>query len=158
MCVTSMVVDRLGPSINEWTEKLKNIPYNQPPALIPYPDSTTLSEIKKLIEDFRSAFDAASKVDKLTGQPDCVDPEKAKLFQRVAELENRILALEKDILQAKSVSPEEVLDVVNTPCHVIDGGPYKFFCTNHSVWFADDNQYELCPVGQFAAEVKKVVS
>ncbi len=44
-------------------------------------------DLKKLLEDFAAARDAAAIVDAKTGQTDCVDPEKQKLELRVAELE-----------------------------------------------------------------------
>ncbi len=54
-----------------------------------------IASIKKLISDFREAMEAAKTVDRLTEQPDCVDPEKAKLQDRVIELEKRISSLER---------------------------------------------------------------
>lgn len=44
-------------------------------------------DIVKTLREFAEAMMAAKKVDELTGQPDCVDPEKAKLEDRVKELE-----------------------------------------------------------------------
>lgn len=35
-------------------------------------------------------MEGAKTVDKLTGQPDCEDPEKAKLVARVEELEKKL--------------------------------------------------------------------
>jgi len=37
---------------------------------------------QKKIDDFKRTIEAAKTVDALTGQPDCVDPEKAKLEER----------------------------------------------------------------------------
>lgn len=56
--------------------------------------STQIAELKKLIADFKEAVEAAKKVDALTGQPDCVDPAKQKLEDRVAELERKIAKFE----------------------------------------------------------------
>ena len=38
---------------------------------------------QKKIDDFKRTIEAAKTVDALTGQPDCVDPEKAKLMQAI---------------------------------------------------------------------------
>lgn len=54
-----------------------------------------IEELRQLIKDFREAVEAAKKVDALTNQPDCVDPEKAKLEERVAALEKQIAQLTK---------------------------------------------------------------
>lgn len=53
-----------------------------------------LEEMRALIAEFREALHAAQVVDRLTKQPDCEDPEKAKLVDRVAELERRLNELE----------------------------------------------------------------
>lgn len=49
-----------------------------------------IEELRKLIADFREAMAAAKRVDELTAQPDCVDPKKATLVDRVADLERRL--------------------------------------------------------------------
>jgi len=54
-----------------------------------------VARLRKLIDEFREAVEAAKKIDVLTKQPDCEDPEKAKLLDRVAELERRLDQLEK---------------------------------------------------------------
>jgi hypothetical protein len=56
----------------------------------PNPD---VAELKQLIADFKEALKAAKLLDKLTKQPDCEDPEKAKLEERVAKLEEAIKKL-----------------------------------------------------------------
>jgi hypothetical protein len=53
-----------------------------------------VADLRKLIANYREAMKAAETVDRLTGQPDCEDPEKAKLKERVAELEAYALRLE----------------------------------------------------------------
>lgn len=60
--------------------------WSSPVPLEPQP-TIDLDEWRKLLEDLKQARDAAIKVDDLTGQPDCVDPEKAKLEDRVRQLE-----------------------------------------------------------------------
>jgi hypothetical protein len=82
MCIVSMVYDHyqpLIPQISPWqTDPWK--PYTPPD-----PAAT-----QRLIEEFRKALAAAATVDKLTGQPDCEDPEKVKLLDRIAELEKQL--------------------------------------------------------------------
>jgi hypothetical protein len=63
--------------------------YNPPQPLF-YPPPQTTEEIERLIREFREAIDSAKRLDVLTKQPDCEDPEKAKLEERVAELERQI--------------------------------------------------------------------
>ncbi len=89
MCVISMVMDHYlpkipAPSSSQWTWIEA-----QPSA------KAEIEELKKVIADFKKAVDAAKKVDALTNQPDCVDPEKAKLLDRVSDLERRIAAVER---------------------------------------------------------------
>jgi hypothetical protein len=52
--------------------------------------SPEIEELRKLIAEFREAVAAAKKVDELTNQPDCFDPKKATLEERVSELERRL--------------------------------------------------------------------
>lgn len=100
MCVYSMVHDHFWPRIPEKLPEIKPVTWpTWPPPEDNQPELTAvwaeIERIKKLIEEFREAGKAAEKVDKLTGQPDCVDPEKAKLQERVAELEKQIKKLER---------------------------------------------------------------
>lgn len=53
-----------------------------------------INELKELLESFRKAVDAAEVFDRLTGQPDCIDPEKAQLLDRVNQLEAKIRRIE----------------------------------------------------------------
>ena len=93
MCVVSMVHDHFKPQIPiDWLP----MPV-QPAAPMPLyfgPTNEALAaEVKRLgevIADFKKALEAAKIVDTLTGQPDCVDPEKEKLQERVAELEAKL--------------------------------------------------------------------
>lgn len=50
-------------------------------------------DLRILLDSFTKAVQAAKAADKATGQPDCVDPEKIKLEERVAELERRLDAM-----------------------------------------------------------------
>lgn len=56
-----------------------------------------ISKIEKLLIDFHTAAKAAKTVDILTSQPDCEDPEKKKLENRVANLEKQIKQLKARI-------------------------------------------------------------
>lgn len=59
------------------------------PAPLP-PTVPTVEGLRRLLANFREAVEAARKVDTLTGQPDCEDPEKRKLEEWVTELERRL--------------------------------------------------------------------
>lgn len=74
MCVVSMVYDHYQPLIPKTIEV----------------DPIDTAYWEKVFEDFRKAKEAAETVDKLTGQPDCVDPEKAELLERIADLEQQL--------------------------------------------------------------------
>lgn len=111
MCVVSMVHDHFYPKfpkdIEEWPGIVPVIPVT--PASIPSGTVTIttgpikapfqiisneeVEALQKLINDFKTAVEAAKAVDRLTGQPDCVDPEKKKLEERVAKLEQQIAQL-----------------------------------------------------------------
>jgi hypothetical protein len=97
MCVISMVhdhYDRTFPNpVPNWVG-----PFVTPQPSLGFADFVIISKdeadrMHKLIADFRSACEAAKVVDKLTGQPDCLDPGKAKLEARVAELEKKLTAI-----------------------------------------------------------------
>lgn len=81
MCVYSMVMDHFEPQF----------PYSvtsAAPIWVPGQISEAPSaDWLRLIEDMKKAAEAAEVVDEMTGQPDCVDQEKQKLEQRVADLE-----------------------------------------------------------------------
>jgi hypothetical protein len=90
MCVVSMVHDFYEPRIpRQWGD------YQQPTITITpqLPTAAEVAELRQLIKDFREAVEAAKRIDALTNQPDCVDPEKAKLEERVAALERRLEGL-----------------------------------------------------------------
>lgn len=91
MCVVSMVMDHYEPIIPK-IEPLQPQPLTQFVWPLPSPE---IEQLRALIAEFKEALAAAKTVDRLTGQPDCEDPEKAKLEARVWELEQRIFALEK---------------------------------------------------------------
>lgn len=111
MCVVSAVMDHYLPLIPDITK-----PWPQP---APQPSGTTLTgftipnfqvisqeeieSLRKLIAEFKEAVEAAKVVDRLTNQPDCVDPEKKKLEDRVALLEQEIAKMSKPAKTRKNV-------------------------------------------------------
>lgn len=104
MCVTSAVMDQWNPYIpqpNKIWPQPQTVPYTQPYNIPPNQQITIWPQpqvaggvdngtVKELIDSLRQALEAAEKLDELTNQPDCVDPEKAKLMERVAILEARL--------------------------------------------------------------------
>lgn len=111
MCIVSMVHDHFKKEFEpfkRWPQAPFEpyepyIPMPGPPSPIPYapnqlaPQIVAPGEVEKvrqLIKDFREAVEMALKLDVLTKQPDCIDPEKAQLEKRVAELERIVKSLE----------------------------------------------------------------
>lgn len=92
MCVMSMVHDYYQPLIPQRWDWHPLVPFTPSPVQPVQPLDP--DALRKLLDDYRKATEAAERVDALTGQPDCVDPEKAKLERRVAELEKRLAQLE----------------------------------------------------------------
>ena len=89
MCVMSVVHDHYRDEFNRgWSTTGSAWPY-----LPAAPSEEEQARLRKLIEDFRHAQEKAEQLDKLMKQPDCVDPEKAKLQERVAELERQLAAI-----------------------------------------------------------------
>jgi len=82
MCVYSMVIDRFQPDFAPW---IGQKPWTAPNAPLENPQA-----LKDLIAEFQKAQEAAKVVDAAMGAPDCEDPEKAKLLDRVAELEEAL--------------------------------------------------------------------
>lgn len=86
MCVVSMVYDHYRPLFPQVPTYPGPIVYPAPATeLIPDPDF-----MKRTIDAFKEALEAAAKVDRLTGQPDCEDPEKAELKEQVRRLEKMV--------------------------------------------------------------------
>lgn len=107
MCVVSMVHDHFDPLIPSLGDLTKpwNVEPSGPTPFVWPPTPQEAIDYRKLAEAFREAVDAAKTVDLLTKQPDCVDPEKAKLEARVAELERRLDALTAIAKPAKKRKP-----------------------------------------------------
>jgi len=47
-----------------------------------------VDQLRKMIREFKDVTEAARKIDEATNQPDCADPKKVELEQRVAVLEH----------------------------------------------------------------------
>ena len=92
MCTLSMVMDHYNDKFSQYYWHSINIPGTQtaltnvPPPPVDATEALVIG-LEKLIADFKKAKEAAILVDKLTAQPDCEDPEKMKLEERVAALE-----------------------------------------------------------------------
>lgn len=82
MCIVSNVIDAAGkwnwPT--EW--QLPKRPSEQ-------------EEVKRMIQDLKEQVRAARLLDHTLRQPDCEDPEKAKLLDKVAKLEAELKALKQ---------------------------------------------------------------
>jgi hypothetical protein len=93
MCIYSMVIDHFEPLI-PWPKRDLTWPPQQEQTTSPLtPEQVKMLE--EILGQFKKAADAAKIVDDLTGQKDCVDPEKEKLLTRVAELEKQIAKMKK---------------------------------------------------------------
>lgn len=77
MCVYSMIIDRFQPDFLPWAK----------PFVTPIKNPIDLQD---LINRFKTGAEAAKVVDAALGAPDCEDPEKLKLLDRVAELEKAL--------------------------------------------------------------------
>lgn len=110
MCVYSMVSDHFNPLVPKepWQPNLVPSVWPsggtitiQPTTFAAQADINALrvevARLTKIVEDFIAAKAAAETVDRLIGQPDCVDPEKARLEERVADLEKRLSAVREAI-------------------------------------------------------------
>lgn len=73
MCVYSQVLDYFKPTFPNLDEHVGDWDY-----------------LRRLLEDFRKAEEAAKLVDKLTNQPDCEDPQKVLLLDKVEKLEKLV--------------------------------------------------------------------
>jgi hypothetical protein len=93
MCVYSAVAQQIGP----WIPQPPVYPQPNTPGIAPIqviPDRSN-EELRELLDTFKELLDAAAKVDEVTGQPDCADPEKTKVLERLDELEKRLEEVEK---------------------------------------------------------------
>lgn len=104
MCMVSNTYDQYRPYIPQpspvWPPPNSTpLPFTIPNQTIPaqprVAEGVENDWLKRLIGSLRQALEAAEEFDKLTGQPDCEDPEKAQLMEKVDELEQRLATLEK---------------------------------------------------------------
>lgn len=84
MCVYSMVMDHYEGRFPYTVTAVPFVPTHI--------ETAPAADWLKLVGELKQAAEAAKMVDKLTGQPDCVDPEKQKLEERVAQLEKLLAA------------------------------------------------------------------
>lgn len=110
MCIVSAVQDHYGERFREYWSYFP--PYTTTPGtggpfgpigpvidpipLIPTDPAKLYKDIDKLVEEYRRSLKSAEQLDKDMKQPDCEDPEKAKLTERVEDLERQIKELKKD--------------------------------------------------------------
>lgn len=124
MCVVSFVHDYYEDKIPKIEPYTPYVPPTTgdgivwPPKLTFSPPALDLRELNALIHEFKRLLENAREIDDKTGQPDCVDPEKAKLQDRIAELEKLIAQPpEIVIVQGGKVEPGKY--------RVIDGRLYR---------------------------------
>lgn len=113
MCIVSNVYDSFDPLI-PYPRPSPVQPNNPGAGMWPWTPQLDLAPLEKLIADFKEAVETAKKLDRLMGNADCADPEKAKLEARVRELETqieninlraRVKELEKALVKANLGSP-----------------------------------------------------
>jgi len=101
MCIYSAIGPIFDPVIPHPINPAPANPFAPTPASWPWGvvPSTGLpispEDLATLIAAFHKAVEAAKAADKAAGQPDCTDPDKVKLEERVAELERRLDAMSK---------------------------------------------------------------
>lgn len=87
MCVISMV--------NDYGRQNWPI-YPAPAPFAPPPDPNSKWTLET-IEQFEKLVKAAERMDALMGEPDCVDPEKAKFMKELKKLKKRLKKLERKV-------------------------------------------------------------
>ncbi len=97
MCTVSMVYDHYRDQFPNWPQPPTSVPGTGGDGswlkdLMSKP-TVDLALLRTLINEFKEAVEAAKKLDALMRQPDCTDPEKAKLQERVNKLEKVVNAL-----------------------------------------------------------------
>lgn len=105
MCIVSNVMDHFGTT--PWpggidirgTSSTGGIVFG-PPQL----SADELNELRAFIKEFRQAVTAAEFLDRIMKKPDCVDPEKAKLVERIAFLEAQLDAIKKGVAEVLTTS------------------------------------------------------
>jgi hypothetical protein len=99
MCTFSMVVDQIGPFIPDIDPTWRpppTIPVFTPNSVSPY-SIEQIEEWRRFFEDAKAKLEAAKAEDAAAGTPDCTDPSKAPILERLAEMERRLAAIEKAV-------------------------------------------------------------
>ena len=116
MCVYSAVMDT-------WTDKIPTIiPWevpNIPTTIMPTPSKSEIIEIRKFIETFKAEVEKAKEQDIKENNPDCADPEKAKLEDRVRELEALLNSNPEFVLVKRTNLQPGKYRVINGELHKI---------------------------------------
>lgn len=93
MCIVSQVFDKydpLFPNPDEWKKWQVTPGMGSTSTLTIITDQNIaerMAQMDALIKEFKDLLEAAKKLDKALNQPDCEDPDKAKLVERVEVLE-----------------------------------------------------------------------
>ena len=99
MCVTSMIMDHYAPQFPTWPGHGLGGQQQQTglgaqslewSGFFSGLSADEVAKLRQLLKDFYEARAAAEKIDALTGQKDCVDPDKARLLERVEALEQAL--------------------------------------------------------------------
>lgn len=94
MCVISNVMDHYNPLFPVPAPFPGTVPSQTFDFTQMFTPPIDLVELRKLVDEFKEAVAAAKKLDIILKQPDCIDPEKAKLEERVAALEARLAEID----------------------------------------------------------------
>lgn len=102
MCMMSAVFDQWRPAfppahhpVYPWPTPAPDLVDAQERLVDDAQKRYSVDDLGALIDAFQAALDAAKRYDEITGQPDCADPDKAKLLERVADLERRLREVEE---------------------------------------------------------------
>lgn len=94
MCALSFVMEQWSPWVPQPAQQWPSqIGWTEPQPQVA--EDATNEYVREMLDSLEKAMEAARKLDELTGQPDCVDPDKAKLLNRVEELERRLQQIEE---------------------------------------------------------------
>lgn len=96
MCTFSMIVDELGPKIPDIQPNPGWYPQSPPLSFTQY-SPAQIEEWRKFFEESKAKLAAAKAEDEAAGTPDCTDPAKAPILERLAEMERRLAAIEKAV-------------------------------------------------------------
>lgn len=123
MCITSMVTDHWQKNFPEedWLKKsipsspyLPSFPLMPPPTSLLSPEEIqAVKDFLREAEEFKRLKKNAEEIDRVTGQPDCIDPKKdeyvKKLEARVRELENFYSEVKNQIVYLEGSTQGPVL-------------------------------------------------